>query len=62
MVFPVGMAMYVMKVSLFGAMLIFIEAADWAGTIPFAMGIVAGVVAWTGFQIWWTTRLNRGAG
>lgn len=59
MVLPVGMGMYVMKFSLFGAMLIFIEGADWAGKIPMAMGIIVGVVAWTGFQIWWTVHLPR---
>ena len=56
LVFGVGMAMYVTKFSLFGALLIFVGNTDWAGKIPMAMGIVAGVVAWTAAQIWWTTR------
>jgi len=43
MVFPVGMAMYVTKFSLFGALLIFVGATDWAGVIPMAIGIIAGV-------------------
>jgi hypothetical protein len=56
MVFPVGMAMYVTKFSLFGAMMIVVGATDWPGRIPMAMGIVAEVVAWSGTQIWWTVR------
>jgi hypothetical protein len=56
LVFPVGMAMYVTKFSLFGALLIFVGGTEWAGKIPMAMGIVAGVVAWTGAQIWWTVH------
>jgi len=56
MVFGVGMGMYVTKFSLFGFMMIAIGSTAWAGTIPFAIGIVAGVVAWTGTQIWWTAR------
>ena len=56
LVFPVGMAMYVTKFSLLGAMLIFVGATDWAGKIPMAMGIVVGVVAWTATQIWWTVK------
>jgi hypothetical protein len=56
LVFPVGMAMYVTKFSLFGALLIFIGGTGWAGKISMAMGIVAGVIAWTGAQIWWTVH------
>jgi hypothetical protein len=56
LVLPVGMGMYVTKFSLFGAMLIAIGATDWAGKIAMAVGIIAGVVAWTAAQIWWTTH------
>lgn len=56
LVFPVGMGMYVTKFSLFGGMLIAVDNADWAGKIPMAWGIVAGVLAWTTAQIWWTAR------
>jgi hypothetical protein len=56
MVLPVGMAMYITKFSLLGAMMIFVGATTWAGKIPMAMGIVAGVVVWTAGQIWWTRR------
>jgi hypothetical protein len=56
MVFPVGMAMYLTKFSLLGALLIFVGATGWAGKIPMAMGIVVGVVGWTATQIWWTVK------
>jgi hypothetical protein len=56
LVLPVGMGMYVTKFSLFGAMMIAITDAGWAGAIPMALGISAAVVAWTGTQIWWTTH------
>jgi hypothetical protein len=59
MVLPVGMAMYITKFSIFGGLLIAINDAGWAGAIPMAMGIVAGVITWTAIQIWWTTSFMR---
>src|SRR5262249_102344 len=59
MVFGVGMGMYVTKFSLFGLLLIALGSSDWAGTLPMAWGIVAGVIAWTATQIWWTTHVAR---
>jgi hypothetical protein len=56
MVLAVGMAMYITKFSLLGALLIFISSTDWAGQIPMALGIVAGIVTWIGIQIWWTVH------
>jgi hypothetical protein len=56
MVLAVGMGMYITKFSLLGAVLIIVGASTWAGKIPMAMGIVAGVVVWTAAQIWWTRR------
>ncbi len=56
MVFPVGMGMYVTKFSLLGLLLVAVNNAEWAGRIPMAMGIVVGIVAWTGAQIWWTVH------
>lgn len=56
MVLAVGMAMYITKFSLLGAVLIFVSGTDWAGQVPMALGIVAGIVTWIGIQIWWTVR------
>ena len=56
LVMGVGMGMYITKFSLFGLLLVAINGTEWAGKIPMAMGIVAGVVAWTGAQIWWTVH------
>jgi hypothetical protein len=59
LVFPVGMGMYIAKFSLLGVMMIAVAGTDWPGRIPMAVGIVLGVVAWTGTQIWWTVRTSR---
>jgi hypothetical protein len=56
MVFPVGMAMYVTKFSLLGALLIFVGATEWPGKIPMSIGIVLAVVSWTATQIHWTRK------
>jgi hypothetical protein len=61
LVFGVGMGMYVTKFSLFGFMLIAVNATHWPGKLAMATGIVVGVVAWTGAQIWWTVRTSRRA-
>jgi hypothetical protein len=54
MVLGVGVGMYITKFTLFGMMLLAVNDAGWPGRIPMAWGIVVGVVAWTGAQIWWT--------
>ncbi len=56
LVLGVGVGMYVVKFSLFGIMLVLVVMAGWPGRVAMAWGIVAGVVAWTASQIWWTTR------
>jgi hypothetical protein len=56
MVFPVGMAMYVTKFSLLGALLIFVGATEWPGKIPMSIGIVLAVISWTATQIHWTRK------
>lgn len=56
MVFGVGVGMYVIKFSLFGAMLIAVSEAGWAGRVPMALGVAAGVVAWTASHVWWIVR------
>jgi len=56
LVLPVGMGMYLTKFTLLGAMLIALGATGWAGKIPMAVGIIAGVVLWPATQIWWTVR------
>lgn len=56
MVFGVGLGMYVTKFTLFGVVLMAVVNSEWAGRIPMSVGIVAGVVAWTGSQIWWGLR------
>lgn len=56
LVLGVGVGMYVLKFSLFGIMLVLVVMAGWPGRVAMAWGIVAGTLAWTASQIWWTTR------
>ncbi len=56
MVLGVGVGLYILKFSLFGVMLVAVNDAGWAGRVPMAIGIVVGVIAWTGGQIWWTVK------
>lgn len=59
LVFPVGMAAYVTKFSVFGAAMIAVLNSGWAGMAALGWGIVAGVVAWTGTQIWWVSTKGK---
>jgi hypothetical protein len=56
MVLGVGVGTYILKFTLLGALLVALTDAGWAGRIPMAWGIVAGVIAWTASQIWWTVH------
>lgn len=59
LVFPVGMAAYLTKFSLFGLVMVALLGSAWTGLAALGMGIVAGVVAWTGTQIWWVSTKGR---
>ena len=59
MVMPLGLLAYVLKYSLLGVILAVLVASGWPGRAALGWGIVAGVVCWTGVQIWWLTRLAR---
>jgi len=56
LVLPVGMVAYVVKFSLLGVAMMAVLDTGWAGKGALAVGIVTGVVGWTGAQIWWVTR------
>jgi hypothetical protein len=56
LVLSVGIAMYITKFSLLGAMLIIVGGSEWTGKLPMAGGIVAGIVVWTTAHVWWTLR------
>lgn len=56
MMLPLGLMTYVVKYTAFGVILAFGVSADWQGRTAVALGIIAGVVVWTGVQAWWLTR------
>jgi hypothetical protein len=56
LVLPLGMLTYVVKYSLFGIILAVGVSSDWSGKTALGLGVVAGVVVWTGVQAWWVTR------
>jgi hypothetical protein len=59
LVMPFGLMSYVVKITLVGAIMMLVAASGWAGLIPMAWGIVAGVVGWTGAHISWVARAHR---
>jgi hypothetical protein len=61
LVFPVGVGAYLTKFSLFGVAMVALLDTGWPGLTPLALGIVVGVVAWTGTQIWWVSGPGRPA-
>jgi hypothetical protein len=56
LVMPLGMLTYVVKYSLLGIILAVGVSSDWSGKKALGLGVVAGVVVWTGVQAWWVTR------
>jgi hypothetical protein len=58
LVLKVGMGAYVLKFSLIGIFMVWVSGTGWAGLPALGAGVVAGVVVWTGAQIWWITRHN----
>lgn len=56
MLLVVGLATYGIKFTLFFLLVGWVATFDWAGTKAMAFGILAGVLAWTTTQVWWTYR------
>jgi hypothetical protein len=56
LVMPLGMLTYVVKYSLLGIILAVGVSSDWSGKTALGLGVVAGVVVWTGVQARWVTR------
>jgi len=56
LVMPVGLLTYVLKISIFGIVLFGLVDEDWAGRVPFGIGVGVGVLLWTSLQAWWTWR------
>jgi ATP synthase protein I len=58
MVLSVGLTAYAVKFTVIGFVMVALEAANWAGLPAMGFGVIAGVVVWTGAQIWWVRRNN----
>jgi hypothetical protein len=56
LVMPLGLLTYVVKYTLLGVILVFSVTSDWPGKAALGWGVVAGVVVWTGLQIWWVVH------
>jgi hypothetical protein len=56
LVMPLGMLTYVVKYSLLGVIRAVGVSSDWSGKKALGLGVVAGVIVWTGVQAWWVTR------
>ncbi|WP_435823994.1 hypothetical protein [Actinoplanes missouriensis] len=53
---PLGLLTYTLKYTLLGVILAFGVSSDWEGRTALGLGIVAGVMVWTGVQAWWMYR------
>jgi len=53
MLLAVGVGTYIVKFSILGVVLYSVSESGWPGVPAMAMGIIVGVVAWTGAQIWY---------
>ena len=67
LVLPFGVAMYVAKFSVIGVVMAGVADSGWAGLGPLGFGVIAGVIAWTGTNIWWIStvhlaRMRQGTG
>lgn len=58
LVLPVGLGAYGVKLAVVGAVFFAVAATGWDGLVPFSLGVVAGVVGWTGAHIWWITTVH----
>ncbi|MEU4422641.1 hypothetical protein AB0F81_18580 [Actinoplanes sp. NPDC024001] len=50
---PLGLLTYVLKYTLLGVVLAYGVSTEWPGKTALGLGIVAGVMVWTGAQAWW---------
>nr|WP_192771785.1 hypothetical protein [Plantactinospora soyae] len=59
LVLPFGVAMYVAKFTVIGVVMAGVDDSGWAGLATFGWAVVAGVIAWTGANIWWVTTVHQ---
>jgi hypothetical protein len=58
LVLPVGLALYAVKFTLLGVVMVAVASPGWSGLIPLCLGIAAGVAVWTGVHIWWISTVH----
>lgn len=58
LVLPFGLGVYAAKIILIGGVAFALSTRDWAGMMPFLMGIAAGAVGWTSAHIWWISAVH----
>lgn len=56
LVLPFGITAYVTKFTLIGVVMAAVAASGWPGLEPMGLGVIAGVVVWSGTHIWWVVR------
>lgn len=56
LVLPFGLTAYVTKFTLIGVVMAAVAASGWPGLQPMGLGVIAGVVVWSGTHIWWVVR------
>jgi hypothetical protein len=55
---PLALGSYVLKYSILGVVLAYGVSTSWSGKTALGAGIVAGVLVWTGVQVWWFTKVR----
>lgn len=56
MLLVAALATYAIKFTLLFLLVGWVASLHWSGTLPLAGGVLIAVLAWTGTQIWWTSR------
>jgi len=56
MLLVAALGTYAIKFTLLFFLVAWMATLDWSGTRPLAVGVLVAVLAWTGTQIWWTSR------
>ena len=56
MLLVAALGTYAIKFTLLFVFVGWVASRHWAGTLSLAAGILVAVLAWTGTQIWWTSR------
>ncbi|MEU4241942.1 hypothetical protein [Actinoplanes sp. NPDC026619] len=58
LIMPLALFTYVLKYTVLGVVLAYGVSTDWSGNKALGLGIVAGVIVWTGVQVWWFTKIR----